>query len=88
MINRPESIRVKKFAKRQMLTNRCEHVVYGVSYIDSQNNIIDEFAPTASDIKYFYTDAEYDFYVYSLASTYQCARDIHVHSLHRKDLIN
>ena len=51
MINNRHSIRVRKYATREMIYNNSQHAIYGVSYVNSHGNIVEELAETPSKIK-------------------------------------
>lgn len=85
MINR-QSIRVRKYAKREMLYNNSEHAIYGLSYVDRKGYIVEELAETPDKIKYFYSDNSYMNCVNSLHEEYSnTTEQLDIYALHRKD---
>ena len=51
MINNRHSIRVRKYAAREMIYNNSQHAIYGVSYVNTHGNVVEELAETPSKIK-------------------------------------
>lgn len=82
MINNRESIRVRKYAAREMIYNNSQHAIYGVSYVNSHGNIVEELAETPSKIKYFYT---YNSYIKCVNAIQQRYNNASVLAVHRRD---
>ena len=75
MINNSHSIRVRKYAAREMIYNNSQHAIYGVSYVNTHGNVVEELAETPSKIKYFYSD---DSYTNCVNAIQQCYDDANV----------
>ncbi len=88
MINRPRSIQVRKYARREMLSNSSKHAIYGIAYMNDSGRIIEELAETPKDIQYFYTDDSFNACVCTLYERYSSAKEINVYAVHRKDCIS
>ncbi len=82
MINNRQSIRVRKYAAREMIYNKSQHAIYGVSYVNNHGSVVEEIAETPSKIKYFYTDSSYVTCVNEIEQQYD---DANVLAVHRKD---
>ena len=82
MINNRQSIRVRKYAAREMIHHNSQHAIYGVSYINTHGNVVEELAETPSKIKYFYSDNSYTHCVNAIQQRYD---DANVLAVHRKD---
>lgn len=82
MINNRQSIRVRKYAAREMIYNNSQHAIYGVSYVNNQGNVVEELAETPSKIKYFYSDNSYTNCVNVIQQRYD---DANVLAVHRRD---
>lgn len=82
MINNRHSIRVRKYAAREMIYNNSQHAIYGVSYVNTHGNVVKELAETPSKIKYFYSD---DSYTNCVNAIQQCYDDANVLAVHRRD---
>ena len=82
MINNRQSIRVRKYAAREMIYNNSQHAIYGVSYVNNHGNVVEELAETPSKIRYFYTDNSYASCVTAIHKHYD---DANVLAVHRKD---
>ena len=82
MINNRLSIRVRKYAAREMIYNNSQHAIYGVSYVNNQGNVVEEIAETPSKIKYFYSDNSYVSCVNTIHEHYE---DANILAVHRKD---
>ena len=82
MINNRQSIRVRKYAAREMIYNNSQHAIYGVSYANTNGNVVEELAETPSKIKYCYSVNSYTNCVNAIQQRYD---DANVLAVHRKD---
>ena len=82
---RPQIIKVRKCAKRGLLFNNFEHAIYGVSYVNDQGCIIEEFAKEAKDIKYFRDDYSFLNCVESIEDKYKNKDCLNIYSVHKKN---
>lgn len=82
MINNRKSIRVRKYAAREMIYNNSQHAIYGVSYVNNQGSVVEELAETPDKIRYFYSDNSYANCVNVIHQHYE---DANVLAVHRKD---
>ena len=82
MINNRQSIRVRKYAAREMIYNNSQHAIYGVSYVNNHGNVVEELAETPNKIRYFYSDNSYVRCVNVINQHYD---DANILAVHRRD---
>lgn len=88
MINRSNVARIRKYATREMLFDKSyEHAVYGISYENLLGEIVDKFANSPNEIRYFQSDEEFEEYKNDLIHKFMTA-NLKLHAIHKEELLS
>lgn len=87
MINRSNVARIRKYATREMMFDKsCEHAVYGISYEDFSGKVVNQFANSPEEIRYFSSDEAYEDYKRELMKRFVTA-NFKLHAIHKEELL-